>query len=180
MQEIESQIQEISKAKGVVFDLRGYPNGNHHVISYMIDHSVLSPKWNYPHVIYPDQESIVGYDTSGRWTIEPKQPRIQGKIIFLTNKSAISYAESFMGIIEHYKLAEIIGSTTAGANGNINTVTTMGGFRFRWTGMKVLKHDDSQHHLVGIKPTIPMEPTIKGIREGRDELLEKAIEIISK
>jgi C-terminal processing protease CtpA/Prc len=46
--------------------------------------------------------------------------------------------------------------------------------------MKVLKHDDSQHHLVGILPTIPMEPTIKGIREGRDELLEKAIEIISK
>ena len=180
IQEIESQIQEISKAKGVVFDLRGYPKGNHDVISYMIDHPVLSPKWNYPHVIYPDQESIVGYDTSGRWTIEPKQPRIQGKIIFLTNKSAISYAESFMGIIEHYKLAEIIGSTTAGANGNINTVTTMGGFRFRWTGMKVLKHDDSQHHLVGIKPTIPMEPTIKGIREGRDELLEKAIEIISK
>jgi hypothetical protein len=179
IQEIESQIQEISKAKGVVFDLRGYPNGNVDVISYMIDHSVHSPKWNYPHVIYPDQERIV-YDSTGRWTIEPQQPRIQGKIVFLTNKSAISYAESFMGIIEHYKLAEIIGSTTAGANGNINTVTTMGGFEFRWTGMKVLKHDDSQHHLVGIKPTIPMEPTIKGIREGRDELLERAIEIISK
>ena len=179
MQEIESQIQEISKAKGVVFDLRGMPKGNHDVISHMIDHPVLSPKWNIPHIIYPDQESIVGYDTS-QWTIEPKQPRIQGKIVFLTDKSAFSYAESFMGIIEHYKLSEIIGSPTAGANGNINTITTMGGFQFRWTGMKVLKHDDSQHHLVGILPTIPMEPTIKGIREGRDELIEKAIEIISK
>jgi len=179
IQEIESQIQEISKAKGVVFDLRGMPNGNHDVISYMIDQPVHSPKWNIPQVIYPDQENIVGYGTSS-WSIEPKQPRIQGKIVFLTDKSAISYAETFMGFIEHYKLAEIIGSTTAGANGNVNFATTMGGFQFRWTGMKVLKQDDTQHHLVGIKPTIPMEPTIKGIREGRDELLEKAIEIISK
>jgi len=31
---------------------------------------------------------------------------------------------------------------------------------------------------VGIVPDIVIKPTIKGIREGRDELLEKAIEII--
>lgn len=179
IEEIENRIQDISKAKGVVFDLRGYPNGNHDVISYMIDYPVQSAKWNIPEIIYPDHEDIAGYDTSGRWTIEPKQPRIQGEIVFVTNESAISYAESIMGIIEHYKLAEIIGSTTAGANGNVNWVTTMGGFRFQWTGMKVLKQDGNQHHRVGIKPTIPLEPTINGIREGKDELLEKAIEIIA-
>jgi C-terminal processing protease CtpA/Prc len=179
MEEIENRIQDISTATGVVFDLRGYPNGNHDVISYMIDYPVRSAKWNIPEIIYPDYENIAGYDTSGRWTIEPKQPRIQGKIVFITNNSAISYAESIMGIIENYKLAEIIGSTTAGANGNVNSVTTMGGFQFRWTGMRVLKHDNSQHHIVGIKPTIPLEPTINGIREGKDELLEKAIEIIT-
>ncbi|MEN0050458.1 MAG: peptidase S41, partial [Bacteroidota bacterium] len=66
----------------------------------------------------------------------------------------------------------------AGANGNVNPFTTMGGFRFSWTGMKVLKHDGSQHHMIGIQPTVPMQPTIQGIREGRDELLEKAVEII--
>jgi len=180
IEEIENRIQDISKAKGVVFDLRGYPNSNHDVISYMIDYPVQSAKWNIPEIIYPDHENIAGYDTSDRWIIEPKQPRIQGKIVFITNKSAISYAESIMGIIEHYKLAEIIGSTTAGANGNVNSVTTMGGFQLQWTGVKVLKHDDNQHHLVGIKPTIPLEPTINGIQEGQDELLEKAIEIIKK
>jgi C-terminal processing protease CtpA/Prc len=179
MEEIEDQIQDISTATGVVFDLRGYPNSNHDVISYMIDYPVRSAKWNIPEIVYPDHENIAGYDTSGRWTIEPKQPRIQGKIVFITNNSAISYAESIMGIIENYKLAEIIGSATAGANGNVNSVTTMGGYRFQWTGVKVLKHDDSQHHLIGIKPTIALEPTINGIREGKDELLEKAIEIIT-
>ncbi len=179
-EEIKNRIQDISKAKGVVFDLRGYPNNNNDAISYLIDYPIHSAKFNIPEIIYPDHENIAGYDTSGRWTIEPKQPRIKGKIVFITNKSAISYSESIMGIIEFYKLAEIVGSQTAGANGNVNLVTTIGGFKFQWTGMKVIKHDDTQHHLVGIKPTIPLEPTISGIREGRDELLEKAIEIVLK
>jgi len=178
MPEIEKQIEQIAKAKGVVFDLRGYLRGNHNVISYMINRPVQSAKWNVPQIIYPNMENTPAYDTSGRWTIEPKAPKIQGKIVFITGGGAISYAESFMGIIEHYKLAKIVGSTTAGANGNVNPFTTMGGFRFSWTGMKVLKQDGSQHHLIGIKPTVPMQPTIKGIQEGRDELLEKAIEIV--
>jgi C-terminal processing protease CtpA/Prc len=180
IEEIEAQIQGISMSKGIVFDLRGYPKGNHDVISYMIDSPVQSAIWKIPEIIYPDQENISGYNKPDRWVIEPKQPKIKGKIVFLTNNSAVSYAESFLGIIEYYKLGEIIGSQTAGANGNVNNATLMGGFKFQWTGMKVLKHDDSQHHLIGIKPTIPMEPTINGIRESRDELLEKAIEIVSK
>jgi hypothetical protein len=31
---------------------------------------------------------------------------------------------------------------------------------------------------VGVKIDIPVKPTIKGIKEGRDELLEKAIVIV--
>jgi hypothetical protein len=46
--------------------------------------------------------------------------------------------------------------------------------------MKVVKHDGSQHHLIGIRPTVPMNRTIKGILEGRDELLEKALEVVRK
>jgi C-terminal processing protease CtpA/Prc len=45
--------------------------------------------------------------------------------------------------------------------------------------MKVLKHDGSQHHGVGIKPTVSVSRTIRGVAEGRDEQLEKAIEVVS-
>ncbi len=166
------------RAKGVVFDLRGYPNGNHEVIGHLIDKPVQSARWNVPQIIYPDQERMVGYDTSGRWVLTPKAPRIQGKAVFLTDGRVISYAESFMGIIEHYALAEIVGQPTAGANGNVNPFTLPGGFRLSWTGMKVLKHDGSQHHLVGIQPTVPATRTIAGVQQGRDELLEKAIALI--
>ena len=83
-----------------------------------------------------------------------------------------------MSFIEHYKLAEIVGQPTAGTNGNVNPFLLPGGFKIMWTGMKVLKHDGSQHHLIGIQPTVLVERTIQGVIDGRDEFLEKALEII--
>jgi C-terminal processing protease CtpA/Prc len=40
--------------------------------------------------------------------------------------------------------------------------------------------DGRETQRIGIVPDIEVKPTIKGVREGRDELLEKAIEIIEK
>ncbi|HYH06181.1 MAG TPA: S41 family peptidase, partial [Thermoanaerobaculia bacterium] len=93
---------------------------------------------------------------------------------------AISYAETWMGIVEAYKLGTIVGEPTAGTNGNINVVHLPGDYRVVFTGMKVLKHDGSRHHGVGIVPTVPVTPTIDGIRAGRDEQLEKALEVLAR
>jgi C-terminal processing protease CtpA/Prc len=46
--------------------------------------------------------------------------------------------------------------------------------------MKVLEHDGSRQHGVGIAPTVAVSPTLAGIRAGRDEQLEKAIELLQK
>ena len=112
------------------------------------------------------------------WNLRPKKPKIKGKAVFITDGRAISYAESFMSFVEHYKLGDIVGQPTAGANGNNNPFALPGGFSIGWTGMKVLKHDGSQHHQIGIQPTVPVKRTLQGVIEGRDELLEKALELI--
>ena len=180
MPEITERIEDIARAKGVVFDLRGYPNSNHAIIGHLLEEKDTSAAWmKVPLIIYPDQENIVGYQEHG-WGLLPKKPHIEGKVVFLTDGRAISYAESFLSFIEHYKLGEIVGQPTAGANGNVNPFTLPGGFRVTWTGMRVLKHDGSQHHLIGIRPAVPLERTIQGVIEGRDEYLEKALEIIKR
>ncbi|UCH93815.1 MAG: hypothetical protein JSV88_26595 [Candidatus Aminicenantes bacterium] len=80
-----------------------------------------------------------------------------------------------MSYIEGFQLATIVGQPTAGTNGNVNPFTLPGGYRVSWTGMRVLKHDGSQHHGIGIIPHVRVERTIKGVKQGRDEFLEKAI-----
>ena len=118
------------------------------------------------------------FQRQGEWKISATKPYLNAKKAFITDGRAISYAESCMGIVEHYKLGAIVGGPTAGTNGNVNPFALPGGYRVVWTGMKVLKHDGSRHHGVGILPTVPVSRTIAGVAAGRDELLEKAIEVV--
>ncbi|MCZ6633646.1 MAG: S41 family peptidase, partial [bacterium] len=178
MKTFTGHLDELKQAKGIVFDLRGYANGNHGILSHLTDRPIGSARWQVPQIIYPDRLKSAGYDTAGRWNMAPARPRLRGKIVFLTDASAISYAESVMGMVEHYQLGDIVGRPTAGTNGDINQFSLPGGFRIIWTGMRVVKHDHTQHHLIGILPTHPVQKTIRAIVEGRDEDLEKALEII--
>ena len=180
MAAIDSLMVKLATASGIVCDLRGYPNGNHMFITHLLSQRDTSSSWmRIPKIICPDRERLVGYQNSG-WFLHPQQPRLTAKVAFVVDGRLISYAESFMSFIEHYKLAEIVGEPTAGTNGNVNPLSLPGGYWISWTGMKVVKHDGSVHHGVGIKPTVQVARTITGVRAGGDELLEKAIEIVSR
>lgn len=174
--DLDAALPKLSEAKSVIFDLRGYPWKTNDFLHYLSDQALESQIWQTPIVTKPDRLSVE-YDTSGRWELLPFEPQIKGRIIFMTGGGAISNAESVMGIIEAYRLADIVGETTAGTNGNINPFAVPGRYVLSWTGMRVLKHDGTRHHGVGISPTHPVSRTIKGIAEGRDEVLEKALEL---
>jgi C-terminal processing protease CtpA/Prc len=72
-----------------------------------------------------------------------------------------------------------VGGPTGGTNGGIDPVPVAGGYTLRFTGMDVRKKDGSPHHGVGIKPTVPVGRTLAGVIAGRDEVLEKGIEVVS-
>jgi len=179
-EDFQAALPQLEKAKGIIFDLRGYPTVSPMILSHLTDKPLTSARWMVPIITKPDHADVVEYDTGGRWDLKPIAPKLNARIAFLTDGRAISYAESYMGIVEAYKLAEIVGEPTAGTNGDVNPFTLPGGYQVVWTGMKVLKHDGSQHHGIGIQPTIPVSRTIQGVREKRDEQLQRAIAIVSK
>jgi C-terminal processing protease CtpA/Prc len=139
--------------------------------------SMTSAQWHIPRVAFPDRKDLQ-FERDDGWKLSPKTPFLAARKAFIADGRAISYAESCMGIVEYYKLGEIVGGPTAGTNGNVNPFTLPGGYTLMWTGMKVLKHDGSQHHGVGIRPTIPISRTRAGVAAGRDELLERAVEAV--
>jgi C-terminal processing protease CtpA/Prc len=178
MAEIDRLMPALAHAQGVICDLREYPNGNQELISHLLNAPDTAAHWMaIPRTIYPDRKKATGFSYSG-WLLQPKAPHIAGKVVFLTNAQAVSYAESYLSFIEHYKLADIVGEETAGTNGNINPFLLPGGYRVTWTGMRVTKLDGSQHHAVGIRPTLPVHPTLAAIRAGRDEQFEAALKLI--
>jgi C-terminal processing protease CtpA/Prc len=173
--ELDATVPRLEQAKGIVFDLRGYPGKVRPTwMGLLTDVPISCAQWLVPVVSRPDHESMQFVESN--WLVQPRKPRLTGKIVILTDGRAISYAETTLGIIEHYHLATIVGGPTAGTNGNINPFTTPSGQNVSWTGMKVLKHDGARHHGVGIRPDIRVAPTLAGIRAGRDEVLERGLQ----
>ncbi|MBI4877080.1 MAG: hypothetical protein HY822_20785 [Acidobacteria bacterium] len=168
-------LPSLTLARGIVFDLRGYPRTSSYLNHFAADGVIDSAQWHIPTPEKPDRADLSFYHPPG-WNLKPVEPYLRAKKVFLTDGRAISFAESVMGIVEAYKFADIVGSATAGTNGNVNTFSVPGGFRLVFTGMKVLKHDGSRHHGVGIAPTIPLPRTRAGVAAGRDEVLLRGIE----
>ncbi|MBL8174010.1 MAG: hypothetical protein JNK48_05030 [Bryobacterales bacterium] len=168
---------KLEQAKGIVFDMRGYP-GEPGITSlaHLTDNPLRSAKWNVPQAALPDRTEFP-FAESG-WPVQPQKPYLAAPRVFLIDGRAISYAETVMGIVEHFKLGESVGEPTAGTNGNVNPFRLPGGYAVSWTGMKVLKHDGSQHHGVGVVPTVKATRTRQGVADGRDEVLEKGVEVL--
>jgi hypothetical protein len=178
MPQITPVLDKLAGATGVVFDLRGYPTeAGAQILPHLIGTSEADRWMHVNKIIGPNGESA-GWESFG-WNLKPQNPRVGGKIVFLTDGRAISYAESVLGYVADRKLGTIVGGATAGANGNVAAFVVPGGFRILFTGMRVTGHDGQRpHHLVGVKPDVPMEPTLAGLRTGRDDVLDRAVALI--
>lgn len=178
--QLQPMLPTLAKARGVVFDVRGYPtDAGAAVLPHLMRTAEDSlDRWMHvPRFARPFGEVAAWQDLT--WHLQPATPQITGQRIFLTDGRAISYAESVMGYVRDYKLGTIIGGTTAGANGNVAGFSVPGGFSIMFTGMRVTRHDGrSAYHTSGVAPDIPMVPTIEGIRAGRDELLARALDAL--
>jgi len=177
-EQLHESMTKLESAQGIIFDVRGYPGeAAVELMSHLTDSPIQSPRWVLPVFRLPDREGVEWLDLE-RWLLPAKPPRLNAEVAFLADARAISFAESILGIVAHYKLGDIVGSTTAGTNGDINSFTAPGGHLVSWSGLKVLKHDGGRHHGVGVAATVPVVPTPAGIAAGRDEVLDKAVEVL--
>jgi hypothetical protein len=173
-------LPKVRAARGLVVDMRGYPArlDAFAFLDLFSDSALHSPPMGLPVVPRPDRAGMLFRDVS--WPLERGEwgPPVHTPVVFVTYGGAISYAETIMGIVDGYRLGPIVGEATAGSNGNNNLMSLPTGLLVGLTGMRVQKHDGSTLHGVGIIPTIPVERTLRGVREGTDEFLVRALEVL--
>lgn len=182
--EWNAALPRLQRARGLVIDMRGYPSQleSEAFLSHLVDSTIESARWLVPHQSRPrvgPRAMPLPVTRRPSWRITPGVPHLAAPKVFLTDGRAISYAESLMGIVEAYRIGAIVGDATAGTNGNVNPFALPGGYQVIWTGMRVVKHDGSAHHGVGIRPTVPVARTRAGVAAGRDEVLERALALLS-
>lgn len=163
-------------AKGMVIDMRCYP-------------SDFMP-FTFGSYIKKQSSSFVKFtkgDTSnpGLFTYTPEIKNggdgdFKGNVIVIVNATSQSQAEYTTMAFQSAPNVKVLGSITAGADGDVSTILLPGGLSSWISGIGVFYPDGSPTQRVGVKLDYPMHPTVKGIIEGKDELLDRAIEILKK
>ncbi|MEL0644264.1 S41 family peptidase [Olleya sp. Ti.3.14] len=167
--------KEFKDTKGIIVDIRNYPSAftPFTLGSFFTSSKTPFVKFTTGNIDYPGEFTL-----GDNLYIPSKGKTYQGKVIVLVNEISQSAAEYTAMAFRAGDNVSIIGSTTAGADGNVSTIYLPGGLRTMISGIGVYYPDGTPTQRVGIVPDIEVKPTIKGLIEGRDELIEKAIEII--
>jgi C-terminal processing protease CtpA/Prc len=179
--QVDAAFEAIRNTPGAIFDMRGYPaSGARAVVSH------LARPGPPPAVIggsmrYDGSSGSFSLEES-LWTLERSEPgeRFAGRLVVLADGSSQSAAEHICALIKSAAAPTFIGSRTSGANGGVTRTILPGGIVVNFTGQSVRHGDGSQLQRVGIVPDIEAHPTLAGIRAGRDDALERAIEFLTQ
>jgi hypothetical protein len=177
--DFEAALPRLEKAAGIVFDVRGYPRIDlEMLLEHLIDKPISSVPVYLPVVLYPDRRRM-SFLRGNSTTFEPKEPRLRARVAFLTDARAISAAETLLSMAEHHKLGAIVGSPTAGTNGNVRVVMLPAGYDVQFTGIKVLNYDGTPFHGRGVPLTLTARRTRQGVLSETDDVLQQALKYLA-
>ena len=135
----------------------------------------ILPKYFYPDQKFIDFKDTINNEVMAKFIIKPDTPHFKCPIVVLINEQTISGGESWADFIKSNRLAIFIGSPTAGTNGDIYGFRLPGGIYISFTLSYTLKTNGDEFWKSPISPDIYITPTLLGIMERKDEVLERAV-----
>jgi C-terminal processing protease CtpA/Prc len=171
---IPDMIQALKSTKAIVFDMRNYPNGTYgEIADFLNAQEKKFTIYTYPYLNYPGRFRW----TKGTNCGSENKDNYKGKVIVLLNEKSISQSEWTAMCFQTAGNTTIIGSQTAGADGNAFEFDFKG-FHTLFSGIGVYYPDKRETQRIGIVPDIEVKPTIEGIQKGKDEVLDRALVFI--
>lgn len=167
--------EEFKNTRGIIIDIRNYPSTfvPFRLGSFFVSSSTPFVKFTNGKINNPGE-----FTFTKELEIPKTEEPYKGKLIVLVNELSQSQAEYTAMAFRAGDNTTIVGSTTAGADGNVSTIMLPGGLRTMISGIGVYYPNGGETQRIGIVPDIEVRPTINGIINGKDELIEKAIELI--
>jgi C-terminal processing protease CtpA/Prc len=163
--------------KGIIIDIRNYPST---FVPFALGSYFVSNPTDFVKFTQGNPNNPGEFTFREGTKIKSDKNKYKGKLVVLVNEKSQSQAEYTAMAFRAVKNSTIIGSTTAGADGNVSEILLPGGLRTMISGIGVYYPDGTETQRIGIVPDITVKPTIQAIKEGKDEVLEKAIEIINQ
>lgn len=159
--------------RGLCFDLRGLPTYQFEdILVHLIAADAKAPDTEVAINNFPYQQNVTWRIDSE--TLKARQPHIALPATFLCDGATVSWGETILMMVRHYKLGKIAGQTTAGTTGDM-TQFLLPLFPFSMTGMLMRCMDGEPHHARGIKPDIIIPVYATDYINGYDRVLNVAL-----
>jgi C-terminal processing protease CtpA/Prc len=169
--------KEIENTTGLIIDIRNYPSDFpiYDLSSYLMPKRTPFVKFTNGSIESPGLFTFTKSLNVGK----KNKSYFKGKVVILINEISQSSAEFHTMAYRVNPNSTVIGSTTAGADGNVSQFYLPGGISTMISGIGVYYPDGKETQRIGIVPNIELKPTIQGITKEQDELINRAIEIIN-
>ncbi|RED24880.1 C-terminal processing protease CtpA/Prc [Flavobacterium cutihirudinis] len=172
--DVDEMMEKMKSTNGIIIDVRNYPN----FFGFDIVRRIISSERPFARLIYPDLTYPGKFFWEKPVVFTPNKSKYySGKVVVLVNEETQSRAEFFAMALQSGDNVTTIGSQTAAADGDI-TKAEFFGFKAFMSGLGVFYPDGRETQRVGVKVDVEVFPTIKGIQEGKDEVLEAAKEYL--
>jgi C-terminal processing protease CtpA/Prc len=183
--QVDEMFEKFKDCPAIIFDNRGYPRGTAWQIAPRLTDKtdVVAEMFKRRDPMSPDLPNGEIFSSQDVNTFLQRLPhtdksRYHGKTVMLIDERTVSQAEHTGLYLEAANGTKFIGSATQGANGDVTNLAVPGGIYVRFSGQGVWHADGRQLQRVGLQPVVEVRPTLAGIRAGKDEVLEVAIEYL--
>jgi C-terminal processing protease CtpA/Prc len=169
---VDDYLRRAVGTRGFIIDIRNYPS--QFVVFALGDHLITKPT-PFARFTHGDLSDPGAFYWTPPQSLDPKPPHYSGKIVTLVDAVSMSQAEYTAMAFRAAPGAVVVGSTTDGADGNVSPFMLPGDLGTQISVIGVFYPDKRPTQRVGIVPDVVVKPTVAGIREGRDEVLEAAL-----
>ena len=170
--EVPEYIRRAQGTRGLIIDIRNYPS---EFVVFALGRRLMKEPTPFARFTHGDLSNPGAFLWTQPLSLTPLEPGYEGKVVILVDELSLSQSEYTAMAFRSAPGALVVGSTTAGADGNVSPIPLPGALRTMISGIGVFYPDKSATQQVGIIPDVEVRPTIRGIRQGRDEVLEEAL-----
>jgi C-terminal processing protease CtpA/Prc len=166
-------VESAAGTKALIIDLRNYPS---EFVAYVLGQHLVDKPTKFVRFTHADPANPGAFYWNPPETLAPQKPHYAGKVVILVDEVSESQPEFTAMAFRSVPGAVVVGSATAGADGNPSQIPLPGlQMRTQFSGIGIFYPDKRPTQQVGIIPDVEVRPTIAGIRAGRDEVLEAAL-----
>lgn len=170
VKDIGNVISYLSETKGLIIDIRNNPGGSSKSTDYIISHLIDKS------IEYSSYSNI----SEEKYMIEPAKTLTYLKqIVILINGASASAAELFPELLRQLPNVILVGDTTAGAGGALDTYNLVSGKKIVIPVKYFKRLDGTMVEWNGVLPDILVEQTEKDIQNKTDKQLEYAINYLN-